>query len=476
MESKNNDLIEVLIADSAAFLKNVALQNIARNVYTINEVVGEIKSAAARQRLAVLPYEISFRVPSCESIHVVSEFAKKTGDFQTLSLVDLKLLALTYQLHKEHSGIDGLQTEPTNKVEVIDKRIQGCIPGFYTKSQSSENKTETLDACEDANLSKEVHELDGNLKKCSLVENDSQNEQVNNVEFGNIYDEKKTLRNDIGGQESIPEVINHVMMENNQNNINKFTNTTIVDAIDEIVCEKKDDLQKENNIHHNSKTDEVSSYDCYYNDEDDDGEGWITPDNIGQVKAEFGLTEAQSKPIGVRVGCLTTDFAMQNVLIKMGLHVISVDGMLIREARSYVLKCYSCFKVTSQMERIFCPKCGNRTLVKISVEVDADGVTRYHVPKRNRPFNIRGKKHPLPLPKGGRHNNNPLLFEDQLITQRRLPKPKDKVNILDEDYVVRSSPFAVNNTTSRAFNLGFHVRNPNRRNPNEARKKTRRKK
>lgn len=70
MESKNNDLIEVLIADSAAFLKNVALQNIARNVYTINEVVGEIKSAAVRQRLAVLPYEISFRVPSCESIHV----------------------------------------------------------------------------------------------------------------------------------------------------------------------------------------------------------------------------------------------------------------------------------------------------------------------------------------------------------------------------------------------------------------------
>ena len=143
------------------------------------------------------------------------------------------------------------------------------------------------------------------------MENDSQNEQVNNVEFENIYDEKKTLHNDLGGQESIPEVINHVMMENKQNNINKFTNAKTVDAIDEIVCEKKDDLMKENNIHHNSKTDEVSGYDCYYNDEDDDSEGWITPDNIGKVKAEFGLTEAQSKPIGVRVGCLTTDFAMQ---------------------------------------------------------------------------------------------------------------------------------------------------------------------
>ena len=28
----------------------------------------------------------------------------------------------------------------------------------------------------------------------------------------------------------------------------------------------------------------------------------------------------------------------------MGLHVVSVDGMLIHEAKSYVLKCYSCFR------------------------------------------------------------------------------------------------------------------------------------
>ena len=28
----------------------------------------------------------------------------------------------------------------------------------------------------------------------------------------------------------------------------------------------------------------------------------------------------------------------------MGFRVISVDGMLIREARSYVLKCYACFR------------------------------------------------------------------------------------------------------------------------------------
>ena len=39
---------------------------------------------------------------------VVSEFAKKTGDFQSFSLVDLKVLALTYQLHKEKCRTDDL--------------------------------------------------------------------------------------------------------------------------------------------------------------------------------------------------------------------------------------------------------------------------------------------------------------------------------------------------------------------------------
>ncbi len=43
-------------------------------------------------------------------------------------------------------------------------------------------------------------------------------------------------------------------------------------------------------------------------EEDDDGGGWITPSNIKQVKMESADWTA---PADVRVGCLTTDFAMQ---------------------------------------------------------------------------------------------------------------------------------------------------------------------
>lgn len=49
-------------------------------------------------------------------------------------------------------------------------------------------------------------------------------------------------------------------------------------------------------------------------------------------------------------------------------------------------------RVSSQMEKQFCPSCGNKSLMKMSVSVDENGVTHYHMPNRKRPFNIRGKK------------------------------------------------------------------------------------
>ena len=43
-------------------------------------------------------------------------------------------------------------------------------------------------------------------------------------------------------------------------------------------------------------------------EEEDDGEGWITPSNLKQVQLESGDWTA---PADIKVGCLTTDFAMQ---------------------------------------------------------------------------------------------------------------------------------------------------------------------
>lgn len=42
----------------------------------------------------------------------------------------------------------------------------------------------------------------------------------------------------------------------------------------------------------------------------DDDEGWITPENFHEVCTEMGGA-LEEQPMGIAVGCITTDFAMQ---------------------------------------------------------------------------------------------------------------------------------------------------------------------
>lgn len=78
-------------------------------------------------------------------------------------------------------------------------------------------------------------------------------------------------------------------------------------------------------------------------DTDDDDSGWITPDNIQEVTAKYYGTMGAPDD-GRNVGCITTDYAMQNVLLQMGLGLLSVDGYTIKTVRQYVLKCSACNK------------------------------------------------------------------------------------------------------------------------------------
>ena len=79
----------------------------------------------------------------------------------------------------------------------------------------------------------------------------------------------------------------------------------------------------------------------------DDGEGeWITPTNVALHKSkELQLIPAQGGANEkVTTGCMTTDFAMQNVLMHMGLSLVGVDGKKIDKVKTWVLRCHACFK------------------------------------------------------------------------------------------------------------------------------------
>ena len=52
------------------------------------------------------------------------------------------------------------------------------------------------------------------------------------------------------------------------------------------------------------------------------------------------------------VSCLTGDFGIQNVLLQMGLKLLTPDGVRIRHLSTFGLKCASCFKVTRRVRSL----------------------------------------------------------------------------------------------------------------------------
>merc|ERR1712070_196185 len=100
---------------------------------------------------------------------------------------------------------------------------------------------------------------------------------------------------------------------------------------------------------------------------------------------------------------MTTDFCMQNVMLQIGLQVVSVDGLKISTCKQWALKCHACFKVTRDTRKKFCPSCGNHALMRVSMFVSRTGKVTFS--KGWKKFNLQGTKYSLPLPKSGRNAN-----------------------------------------------------------------------
>jgi RNA-binding protein NOB1 len=64
-------------------------------------VIDEIRDSKARSHLESLPFELQVREPTAEGLAQIVEFSKKTGDYSSLSAVDIRILALLYDLEKE---------------------------------------------------------------------------------------------------------------------------------------------------------------------------------------------------------------------------------------------------------------------------------------------------------------------------------------------------------------------------------------
>jgi len=165
--------------------------------------------------------------------------------------------------------------------------------------------------------------------------------------------------------------------------------------------------------------------------------------------SEFGSIDE------TKVGCITTDFAIQNVLLQMGMHLISIDGLAIKKLRQWMLICFSCNKKTNNVQKVFCQSCGNNTLWRIPVTISEDGTVTYNHNMKKR-VNLRGTKYSIPLPKGGRNNNDLILTEDEFYKQAK-GRRRAQADITDPDF----SFWNLLNGKNVGAQVGYGKKNPN---------------
>lgn len=176
-----------------------------------------------------------------------------------------------------------------------------------------------------------------------------------------------------------------------------------------------------------------------------DSDGWITPSNLHKHKAKAQAKKealvAAEEPLAAAV--ITSDFAMQNVVLHLHLNLLSPTTTLrIHKIKTWVLRCHACFYITRQMDKQFCPRCGAAdTLLRTSCSTDSKGNFRIFL-KKNMQWRNRGNVYSLPKPTHGSSSGKGvpkaiILREDQKeyereVAQLRRRKARD---MLDPDYL-----------------------------------------
>ncbi|RNF15858.1 RNA-binding protein NOB1 [Trypanosoma conorhini] len=148
--------------------------------------------------------------------------------------------------------------------------------------------------------------------------------------------------------------------------------------------------------------------------DDVDDEGWITPENIHQHRQ--GGDGAVGERFDGGVACVTSDYAMQNTLKHLGVPIVGPHGMRIHELRQWLLRCTSCFALTTDTTRQFCGACGSgNTLRRVQYVVTRDGKKQLFI-NFSKTISTRGTVYNLPKPRGGKRGTNRCLVlrEDQL--------------------------------------------------------------
>ncbi|KAF4036366.1 Nin one binding (NOB1) Zn-ribbon like [Phytophthora infestans] len=400
-----------LVIDSGAIIKGTNLAVLAENFWTVPDVLDEIRDKKSRAILERLPFTLQTREPSAEAMKAVVNFSRKTGDFTYLSLTDLRVMALSYQLEVEANGADHLRTSPKLS-QTVTRAANGKIVGGSQTNIPCKYFGTAMGCCKYGD-------------DCSFV-----------------HEEKTESEEPTEDEEAEEPVVEQVISEEIRN------------------ADVKSRIMGGFAASSNAGAAE------------DDGKNWITGDNFAKFTASpfgdgKGLEEISSR---LPVACITTDFSMQNVMLQIGLRLLSTEGMIIKRVKQWILRCIACFTTSTEMDRMFCPKCGNSTMERVSYSLDRDGHMTFYT-RANRPTKLSGTKFSLPKPKGGR-NGDLLLREDQLLVgiwgQRQRQHKKVMQSAFGENV---AHDLGVKAEKQTGIQVGYGRMNPNAQKGRERRGK-----
>lgn len=348
--------IHTILLDSSPLLLNTpGISTLLANghvLVTTASVIAEIRGEEARTRIETLykPF-LEIRTPKPESVKLVKEFARRTGDGAVLSQTDFEVLALAYDIECERNGGDWrLRATPGQK------RLNGAPP----QKEADETAKQDVSTPEAAAVDNAAADhSDGQVGIEAQVE--SMTLRDGEIEVAQPQLEIEAVEAE-EGQVELP------LPEATEQGVELPTNEA----------------------------------------ESDSEDGWITPSNIKKRQAKDEAANSKSKPKTetkhLQVATMTGDFAMQNVLLQMNLNLLSTKNcQRISQIKQFILRCHGCFATTKDMNKQFCPRCGKPTLTRVSCTTNDKGEVKLHL-KAKMQWNNRGNVFSIPKPTSGSSN------------------------------------------------------------------------
>jgi RNA-binding protein NOB1 len=437
--------IHSLVLDTGPLIKNDPPANTLRAkaeiLYTLPSIISEIRDAATRSRVetTLLPF-ITLRSPGPASVKVIRDFARRTGDLAVLSKPDIDVLALGYELECERNGGDWRLRKTPGQKGVNGK------PNKPAESEKTEEPEKTEKTEEPEKVEESLEKAVDNLTIENPVEQPTEvSETAQATEVSETAQEPKSTV-----EESQPTAEPQPTVEEPkpaaEDTVEATTAPETAEA-DTPTAETADTQVSGEKVDETIEAVEEASEE----EPSDDEGGWITPSNLKKHQAAT-TGAAPSTPVQktLQAAVLTSDYAMQNVALRMNLNLVAPSLARITHLKNWVLRCHGCFKITKEMDKQFCPSCGQPTLTRTSCSTDEHGNFKLHL-KKNFQWNNRGNVYSVPKPvhgssngrlaknAGGKNNwgTNLILAEDQKEFTRAETEQKRqrKKDIMDQDYL-----------------------------------------